>query len=273
MKKNFSVLLSIYIKEKSEYVRACFESLENQTLQAAEWVIVEDGPLTDELYSLLDEYEKKYPLVVKRVSLKENVGLGLALREGILNCSNELIARMDTDDICREDRFERQIEEFIKDPMLDICGSHILEFDVNIENILCKRKVPLENNNIKLYQKRRDGLNHVSVMFKKSSVIKAGNYQSCLLMEDTYLWVNMFLTGAKAKNIDDYLVYVRIGKTMFERRGGFSYFLKYKEGRKKVYETGFISLWDYVYTLLIQFIVVMLPNKLRGWIFTTLLHK
>lgn len=273
MDLNFSVLLSIYIKEKPEYARACFESLEKQTFKANEWVIVEDGPLTQELYSLLDEYQNKYPNIIKRIPLKKNKGLGLALREGILNCSNELIARMDTDDICREDRFEKLIKEFRNDPLLDICGSHILEFDGNIENIVCKRKVPLVDKEIKQYQKRRDGLNHVSVMFKKSSVMKAGNYQSCLLMEDTYLWAKMFLKGAKSKNIDDYLVYVRIGKDMFERRGGFSYFLKYKEGRKKVYETGFISLWDYMYTLLIQFIVAMMPNKLRGWIFTTLLHK
>ena len=107
---------------------------------------------------------------------------------------------------------------------MDICGSHILEFDGNIKNILAKRSVPLDDAAIKIYHKRRDGLNHVSVMFKKSAVLKAGNYKSCLLMEDTLLWANMFLSGAKAKNIDDYLVYVRIGSDLFERRGGFAYF-------------------------------------------------
>ena len=133
---NFSVLMSIYIKEKPEYARACFESLERQTVKANEWVIVEDGPLTLELYSLLDEYEKKYPEIIKRVPLKENQGLGLALREGVLHCSNELVARMDTDDICREDRFELQLKEFEKNPELDICGSHIVEFEETKENIV-----------------------------------------------------------------------------------------------------------------------------------------
>ena len=241
MDLKFSVLMSIYIKEKPEYARACFESLEKQTLQADEWVIVEDGPLTEELYFLLDEYQKKYPSIIKRVSLKENRGLGLALREGMLQCSNELVARMDTDDICRKDRFEKQVKEFTLDSNLDICGSHILEFEGEENNIVAKRTVPLSDAEIKKYQKKRDGFNHVAVMFKKSAVLKAGNYQSCLLMEDTYLWANMFLSGAKAKNIDDYLVYVRVGEDMFERRGGFSYFKKYKIGRKQVYKTGFIS--------------------------------
>lgn len=273
MKYKFSVLMSIYVKEKPEYARACFESLESQTLKADEWVIVEDGPLTEELYDLLDEYQKKYPSIIKRIPLKENRGLGLALREGVLKCSNEIIARMDTDDVCRSDRFEKQMKEFVLDQDLDICGSHIIEFEGKQSNIVARRIVPLRDNEIKEYQRKRDGFNHVSVMFKKSAVLRAGNYQACLLMEDTYLWANMFLNGAKAKNIDDYLVYVRVGVDMFERRGGFSYFKKYKIGRKQVYRTGFISFSEYIYTLVIQFIVAMMPNKLRGWIFTTLLHR
>lgn len=273
MEQKFSVLMSIYIKEKAQYARECFDSLLNQTVKANEWIIVEDGPLTQELYDLLDEYQQKNPNLITRVKLEKNVGLGLALREGILHCNNELIARMDTDDIARKDRFELQLKEFEKDPNLDICGSHIIEFEGSIENTLCRRRVPLTDTEIRKYQKRRDGLNHVSVMLKKSTVIKAGNYQSCLLMEDTLLWSNMFLCGAKSKNIDDYLVYVRIGTDMFQRRGGIKYFKKYKIGRKKVFKTGFISRWDYIYTLVIQLVVSLMPNKIRGWLFTRLLHN
>ena len=148
---------------------------------------------------------------------------------------------MDTDDICRKDRFEKQLLEFEKNPGLDICGSHIAEFSETVEKIKGKRLVPLEHEDIVKYQKRRDGFNHVTVMFKKESVLKAGNYQHALLMEDSLLWANMFLNGCVGKNIDDCLVYVRAGDEMIERRGGFSYFLKYKEGRKKILETGFIS--------------------------------
>lgn len=273
MKQKFSVLMSIYIKEKPEYVRACFDSLLEQTVKADEWVVVEDGPLSPEMYLVLEEYERKNPELIKRVPLKQNVGLGLALREGVLHCSYELIARMDTDDIARKDRFERQLLEFEKDKNLDICGSHIFEFEDSINNIVAQRKVPITNKAIRNYQKQRDGFNHMTVMYKKSSVIKAGNYQSCMLMEDTYLWVNMFILGCKAMNIDDYLVYARIGKDMFERRGGWSYFKKYKQGRKKVKETGYIGFGDYYYTLLIQLIVAVIPNRVRGWVFKRLLHN
>ena len=113
----------------------------------------------------------------------------------------------------------------------------------------------------------------MTVMYKKSAVLEAGNYQSCLLMEDTYLWVRMLQNGVKCKNIEEPLVYVRIGKEMYERRGGISYFLKYKEGRKKVRETGYINSIDYYYTLAVQFIVALVPQNIRGWIFKKLLHK
>ncbi len=268
-----SVLMSIYIKEKPEYVDQCFKSLLNQTVLADEWVIVEDGPLTDKMYSLLDKYQAEYPGLIKRVPLKHNQGLGLALRAGVPECKNELIARMDTDDIAREDRFERQLNEFIKDSKLDICGSNIDEFEDSPDQIVAKRNVPSTHNEIVRYQKKRDAFNHVTVMFKKQAVLDAGNYQSCPLMEDTFLWARMIMNGAICKNIDDSLVYVRIGKEMFERRGGWNYYLKYKEGRRQVLETGFINKWEYYYTLLIQLGVAMVPQQVRGWIFKTFLHR
>ncbi len=273
MSEKFSVLMSLYVKEKAEYARACFESLLAQTVQADEWVIVEDGPLTAELYALLKEYELAYPDLIKRVPLETNRGLGLALREGVEKCSNELIARMDTDDIAREDRFEKQLKLFQDNPDLDICGSHIREFDGEISNQISSRIVPLEQAEIARYQKRRDSFNHMTVMYKKSAVLRAGNYQEALLMEDSLLWVNMLRTGAKCANVDDYLVYARAGKDMIDRRGGWAYYKKYKSGRKKIYQTGYISWWDYRVTLLVQFVVAILPNKLRRFVFTKLLRK
>lgn len=269
---SFSVLMSVYRKEYPEYLRRALDSVFSQTVKAAQIVLVKDGQLTPELDSIIDSYQAKYP-ELEIVSLPENKGLGLALAEGMLHCKYELVARMDTDDISREDRFEKQLELFNSSPTIDICGSHMLEFEEDITNIVAKRRVPLTDKEIKHYQRRRDGLNHVTVMFKKDSVLNAGSYQHCPLMEDTLLWVNMFKNGAVAANIDDYLVYVRIGKDMYERRGGLDYFKKYKQARKRIYETGYISWFDYMYTLIVQFIVAIIPNKVRGFVFKRLLHR
>lgn len=264
--------MSIYYKEKPEYVRECFDSLLQQTVKADEWIVIEDGELTPELYQILDEYTEQNPQLLKRIRLEKNMGLGLALREGIMHCTNELIARMDTDDIAQKDRFEKQLKTFERNPDLDICGSHIKEFDESINKILSIRKVPLEDNDIKEYQKLRDAFNHMTVMYKKSMVLKAGNYQHAPLMEDSLLWVNMMSAGAVCKNIDDYLVFVRTDKTMFERRGGLDYFKKYRAGRKMIYKKGFISQFNYLYTIFVQFIVAIVPVRIRTLIFRKLLR-
>ena len=264
--------MSIYIKEKPEYVEECFQSLLRQTVLADEWVIVEDGPLTNEMYGLLARYEAEYPCLIKRVPLKENQGLGLALRTGLSACSNELVARMDTDDIAREDRFEKQLAVFQNDPAIDVCGSHIIEFDGGKENVLSARKVPLLHDEIVNYQKKRSAFNHMTVMFKKTAVLKAGNYEHCPLMEDDMLWVRMILSGAKCMNIDDYLVYARTGLAMIGRRGGWDYFLKYKHGRDMILETGFIGLLDYWETIIPQFVISLVPETLRIFLFTKLLR-
>lgn len=263
--------MSVYYKEKADYLRQSLDSVFTQTIRAGQVVLVEDGPLTTELYAVIDEYSALYP-ELEIIPLSENRGLGLALAEGILHCKYELIARMDTDDIARCDRFELQLKEFEKNPHLDICGSHVLEFEGPKENIVTRRRVPLTDKECKKYQRRRDAFNHMTVMYKKTAVLAAGSYQHCPLMEDTLLWVNMFKNGATAMNIDDYLVNARIGKGMFERRGGWAYYKKYRKARNRIFETGYITWWDYKYTLLVQLVVALLPNYIRGWVFRCLLH-
>lgn len=269
----FSVLMSLYYKEKPEYLRECLNSLLNQTVKADEWVIVKDGPLTNELEDVLKEYDEKYPNLIKYVIFEKNQGLGLALRAGVPESSHELIARMDTDDICVPNRFERQLKEFMKDENLDICGSHIKEFDGDISNILSIREVPLKNDEIIQYQKRRSAYNHMTVMFKKSSVLKSGNYEHAPFMEDDMLWTRMILAKCRGKNIDDYLVYARTGVNMIARRGGWSYFKKYRESRKKVYKLGLASFWDYFYTIFVQFIIALISKKIRQYFFIVFLRK
>lgn len=268
---SFSVLMSVYIKEKPEFLKFCFDSLLNQTLKADEWVVVEDGPITDELAKVIKEYQKIQN--IKVVKLPTNVGLGLALKEGMLNCSYDIVARMDTDDYAVPTRFEKQMQEFENDKDLDICGSHIYEFEDSIDNFIAERKVPLNQEDIVEYQKKRSAFNHMTVMFKKDAVLKAGNYEHCPLMEDDMLWIRMIQSKAKMMNIDDYLVYARTNRAMIDRRGGLAYFKKYRNAKKQIRKTGFISGFTCFKCNFVQFFVCLMPRKLRRFVFFNLLHK
>ena len=273
MNQKYSVLMSVYFREKAQFLIDSIESMLTQTVVPNEIVIVKDGKLTRELDEVIDQYKSKYDKLFNIVELEKNIGLGLALAEGVKHCKNELIARMDSDDISYNFRCEKQLEEFEKNSRLDVCGGHIMEFSDTPDNITSKRKVPLSDSERKEYQKRRDAINHVTVMFKKSKVLEAGNYQHALLMEDSLLWTNMIMNGAYFKNIDEYLVLVRTGEDMFQRRGGYSYYKKYKEGRRLIYNTGYISRWDYLYTLGVQLVFSLLPNKLRKFVYEKLLRE
>ena len=268
----FSVLMSLYIKEKSEYFDDCMQSMLRQTVLPTEIVIVFDGPISEELRNTVEKYKKQNLGWIKTVENEKNKGLGLALADGVPACTYELIARMDTDDIAREDRFEKQLQMFMKEPELDICGSHIIEFEGTIDNELSRRNVPITHQEIANYQKQRSAFNHMTVMYKKSTVLRAGNYEHCPLMEDDMMWIRMLIAGAKCANVDDYLVYARTGYAMIERRGGWAYYKKYKSGRKKILDTGYISKWDYYKTVGVQLIVALVPKKIRLFIFTRLLR-
>lgn len=275
MKKNdkVTVLMSVYYKEKPDYLIACLDSMLNQTYLPDEIVLVKDGPLTDELDSVIEEYVGKAPQVFRLVPLSENVGLGKALAIGVEASSHQLIARMDTDDIAIPERLEKQRNYFIENPATSIVGSNIIEFEGTIENIIANRNVPSTHEEILTFAKRRNPFNHMTVMYRKEAVLEAGNYQPLNGYEDYYLWVRMLKQGAVAHNFNEVLVYARGGEDMYERRGGWKYYLDGREAQKKIFEVGLGSKKDYAIRMASQTLVNLVPNKVRGFLYKQFLRK
>ncbi|MGN9160317.1 glycosyltransferase family 2 protein [Clostridium sulfidigenes] len=269
----YSVLMSVYVKENPEFLRLSLDSMVNQTLKPDEIVLIKDGPLTQELEEVLNEYINKYNDLFNIIEFETNKGLGEALRVGVISCKNELIARMDTDDIAKLDRCEKQVNEFIENSMLDIVGCQIIEFESEISNELSRRILPTSHEEIYKFAKKRCPFNHMTVMYKKNSVINAGNYQPLPLFEDYYLWTRMLISGCKAKNINECLVYARTGKEMINRRGGVGYMKKILTGKKKIFKSGFISFKEFIYSAGLHSIVCLMPPKLRGVTYSKLLRR
>jgi glycosyltransferase involved in cell wall biosynthesis len=271
VKMNISVLMSVYFKESPVFLKEAIDSILQQTVKADEIVCIKDGKLTKELDSLLDKYDEENPGLFKFIVFEENKGLGNALRNGVEACSNEIIARMDTDDIALPTRFEKQFTR-MKENDLDIVGSNILEFDGSVDNILSERKVPSTYEMIKAYAKKRNPFNHMTVMYKKSAVLKAGNYKDFLWFEDYNLWVRMILNGAKMYNIQEDLVYARTGKSMFGRRGGLEYIKREYKMQKNMKELKFISNFEFCKNIIARSVIRLIPNSLREIIYLKVLR-
>lgn len=267
----FSVLMSVYYREKASFLEEALTSILTQTVMPSEIVCVKDGKLTDELNEVLDKFSAQYEGMFKFIEFENNQGLGTALRKGVEECSYDIIARMDTDDIAVPSRFEVELLT-IKEKNLDIVGSNIAEFDGNIENIISERKVPNSDDDIKKYAKKRNPFNHMTVMYKKSAVLKAGNYKDFLWFEDYALWVRMIITGAKMYNIQEDLVYARTGVNMFERRGGVKYIKREYKMQKGMLELKFISYKEFIFNVTTRSVVRIIPNKLRALIYVNLLR-
>ena len=268
--KDFSVIISIYNGDNPEYFKVAIDSILNQTIAPNEIVLIVDGPVSDELVSIIGEYQQSCKCF-RPIFLEKNVGLGNALRIAVEVCSYNLIARMDSDDIAVNDRFEKQVIHFELDDSLGILGGAISEFIGNPHNIIGKRVVPITDSEIRNYLKRRCPFNHVTVMFKKDEVVKAGNYQDWFLNEDYSLWIRMLESGCKFGNIPDVLVRVRIDNETYKRRGGQKYFLSEAKLQKYMFEKKIIGLAQLIMNVLIRFVIqILMPNYLRGLFIRTM---
>ena len=275
MSLQFSVITSVYKNDKPEYIRVALDSLlVQQTVKPDEIVLVQDGPVSHETSRLLLEYKDNYGEKLNVIRLTQNKGLGNALMLGVENAKYDIVARMDSDDICAPDRFEKQLAYLESHPECDIVGGQITEFIDTPDNIVGKREVPCDNEAKYHTMRSRCALNHPTVMFKKKAVLDAGNYQDWFWNEDYYMWVRMMEQGCVFANLPDVLVNMRSGIDQYGRRGGMKYFKSEIGIKKLMLEKGMITRKEYIVNYIQRFIIqLMLPNSVRGWVFRTFARK
>ena len=265
--------MSLYKKEHTEYLKLAIDSMINQTVTPDEVVLVEDGPLTENLYAVVDAYVREYPNLFQIVVNKKNLGLGLALNEGLKVCRNELIARMDTDDISKPDRCEKQLKRFEEKPYLSIVGSHIDEFAGEKENVISQRRVPIDSDSIYQYAKRRSAFNHPAVMYRKSDVMKNNGYRDLKRNQDVDLFGRMLFNGCKAENIDEALLWFRSSDELAKRRKSWENTWSYISTIKGFWKMGYSSLTDFFIVAVAQTVMYLLPVSIQHLVYRTFLRK
>lgn len=270
----FSVLLSLYFKEIPQYFEQSLVSIwDSQTVKPDEIVLVIDGEIGKELRSCVEKWREKLGFVLKIIQLEQNVGLGKALNKGLEHCSNEWVFRMDTDDVCTPDRFEKQTEFIKKYPKVVLFGGQILEFEKEPKDSQVLKFVPTTNDEIRQFAQKRCPFNHMTVAYKKSVINKLGGYQHHLFMEDYNLWLRVIGAGYIVANLPDIVLYARVGNGMHARRKGLEYIKSEKQllNLKKQ-----LKLQNPIHAnilFLIRSAFRLMPSSLLGTFYNSFLRK
>jgi len=272
MRMNYSILQTVYRSDNPEYLKSTIESMLAQSLPSDDYVIVEDGPVPEELENVILSYEESNP-VIHVLRLPQNVGLGKALNEGLPLCKNELIARMDSDDISLPERCEKQVKAFMDDPELDIVGCPVKEFVGTPDNIVGQRLVPLDNESIHRFNRRRDPFNHPSVMYRKSKVMTYGPYGDYRKNQDTDLWIKLLSKGGcKAINLNEFLLMFRFDEGTFRKRKSWTNTKTLINIRWKAFKDKYCSLIDFLVVSGAQIAIYIMPSGLQRFIYQHILR-
>ncbi|MFV0484951.1 MAG: glycosyltransferase [Candidatus Saccharimonadales bacterium] len=264
-----SVLMCLYKGDTDRYFREAVDSVFEQSVQPDELIIVVDGAICNKLDEALTMVTKKYKKI-KVIRLPRNVGVGMASNEGIKHCKNELIAKMDADDVAVRERFELQLAEFAKDPKLALLGGQLAEFSGDISNVVSHRKVPTGANEIKRFAKKRSPFNNQTVMYKKSVVLAVGGYPKLNRAEDYYLFSKIIAEGYKVKNLSKVLMYFRLDDDAIGRRRTWKHTKEIINARNEIRKLGVSNYLDLISTSLGQIVVFITPAFFAKWLYRRL---
>lgn len=270
----FSVLMSVYINDDADFLKIALESIYDHQTRKPNEIVVVFGPLNDKQYAVLDEFRKNREEVVRYYPQEINRGLGEALRIGSELCTGDYILRMDSDDISDKERFAKQIAFVEAHPEVDVLGTNIAEFDSDPYTENKRQRVcPIKHEDIVRRAKHRNPMNHVTACIKKSALMKAGGYQTLNLLEDYLLWLNMIVAGCKFENLNEALVYVRVGNGFERRRGSKERIIGWSKLQDIMLEHGMINRWQAMMNKIYIRMFVNTPPGLKKIIYQLLLRK
>ncbi|MEB3319641.1 MAG: glycosyltransferase [Cyanobium sp.] len=218
----YSILIPLAPWEPVQQVRETLASIEQQTLAPSQVVVSCDGTPTAALSELL--LHSSLPLLMVHGPGKE--GVGPVLNRGLQRCREELVLRVDADDICMPERSEIQVAAMLQRPELMALSTPVLEFLESSQSPLHSRITPMGSRSIRKHSKWRNPMNHPAVILRKTKILELGGYRDCPGFEDYDLWLRILKRGDFLDNLSLPLVKARIGSGHLARRHGMGYLRK-----------------------------------------------
>lgn len=272
MNSKYSVLMSACASDNPAWLVDAIESMLAQTLPPEEFVIVEDGPLTSELGAVIFRYERDHSGLFKIVRIPENKGLGFALAAGVLECRNELIARMDSDDFSDPARCQTILNRMDRCPSLALVGCSVDEFMGSHQNVVASVRLPTEPNDAYAFAKKKIPIRHSSIIFRKSAILDVGNYRDLRRSQDYDLIVRLLVKGYQVANVPEVLHYMRVDEDFYRRRGGFERAKLLARQRYQFYRYGFYGRLEWMVYAAIHIVVCLMPNSMRVFFYQRFLR-
>lgn len=269
-----SVLIPVHHTETPAHLDTALASIFDQTHLPAEVVVVQDNTEpAPKLNAVIERWKDTNPDILQTIPIDMDHTLGGALQSGLKQCSNNFVARMDSDDIARPSRLERQLKFISTHPNVDAVGSYIAEFDKDPEQPHGTRTVPCKPEILERKAQFRCPMNHPSVLFRKSAVLAVGGYSDRSTVEDYDLWARLLTNGSTLANIPEVLVDVRADQSLYRRRGGFIYAKREFLFQRELLSMGFISLPIFCFNLMLRLPLRFLPNSIRESLYSAYLRN
>ena len=262
MPEQFSVLLPIWAGDRPDFLAAAFEStVDGQTRLPDQVVVVQDGPVGEQLAKRVAELAGASRVPVDVLVLEHNIGLGPALDAGLAACRHPVVARMDADDISVAHRFAVQLP--VIESGVDIVGSGLAEFTDDPEQVVGTRTPPIEPADIRERARFAVPFNHPTVVYRRDLVLAVGGYTDFARMEDYLLWAKLILAGARVANVAEPLVKYRVGAGAYARRGGLEQLRTELEVQRRFRRLGFTTRNQYLRNVAVRGGYRLVPEGLR----------
>lgn len=267
-----SALVTVYHRIVPTELQETLDSLSAQTRPADEVVIVQDGPISDELQRIIDAFVERTP-GARTIVLARNQGSGPASEAGLKTITTDFLARLDADDIAFPERFEKQLAFFEQHPDVDVLGTALAEFHGSTETVVGKRVLPETHAELTKYALINSPINNPSVMMRTAAVKAAGGYRAVHHMEDYDLYARMLASGARFHNLPEALTYFRSSDDVFERRTGKGMFAAERQMQRNLVSYGLISKPRAMVNLVVRTAYRMLPAAALKKAYGTLFHR
>lgn len=271
--RQYSFLVTVYRKEKPDWLRQSLESVFAQTLPSNDVVLICDGPLTEQLDAVIAEFQSKYPDVFRVVRLPKNMGAGPARNRGLQECKNEYIAIQDSDDISLPDRCRLQMKRLEECPELAVLGGQMSEFLYDLDHVVAVKQVPTDYQQLYRYAKRRDPFNNNTVMIKKDAALALGGFPPLNRCEDYMLYALLLHNGYKGANLEEVVSAYRLTDDTYCRRGSMENVKGFIKVRWEIHKMGFSSLLDFGIPSAVQVLYSIMPLAVKKYLYQKVIRK